>query len=47
MVEVRDFFRPGVVGGGPHAEREGHWREVHHCAVVCGEDFITDVEVEQ
>ena len=47
MVEVSDFFRPRVVSGRSHAEGEGNRREVHHCAVVCCEDFIADVEVEE
>jgi hypothetical protein len=47
MLEVASLLWPGVVSGGPHAKGEGDGREVHDRAVVFGQNFIADVEVEE
>ena len=47
MLKVACLLRPRVIGGGPHAEGEGDGREVHDSAVVLGQNFVADVQVEE
>jgi len=47
MLEVACLLRPRVISGGPHAKGEGDGREVHDSAVVVGQNFVADVEVEE